>query len=233
VGLGCSAARQGTAFLALARRAAVLGAFLLLPVAAVTHAQPPAPTDATITFRKIFKSSYPEFVEIKLNESGAGTYDIRQLSDDPNPQPMEVDPAVAQKIFAFAAKLHDFDGLDLEMHRRIANLGQKTFQYQLGAVTHAVSFNYTQDSTANQLLDVFEGLARQQTDLSDLRRAMRYDRLGVNDVLLQVQKDYDRNLLIEPQKFLASLDQLAADDHFINIAREKAHDLAARIRASR
>jgi hypothetical protein len=232
VGLGCSAARRGTG-LALARRAAVLGAFLLLPVAAVAQAPPPAASGATITFRKVFKSSYPEFVEIKLNESGAGTYDIRQLSDDPSPQPMEVDPAVAQKIFAFATKLHDFEGIDLEMHRKIANLGQKTFQYQLGAVTHAVSFNYTQDSTASQLLDIFEGLARQQTDLSDLRRAMRYDRLGVNDVLLQVQKDYDRNLLIEPQKFLASLDQLAADDHFINIAREKAHDLAARIRASR
>jgi hypothetical protein len=233
VGLGCSAARQGRDFLALARRAAVLGAFLLLPVAALTHGLPPAATGATITFRKVFKSSYPEFVEIKINESGAGTYDIRQLSDDPSPQPMDVDPSVAQKIFALAAKLHDFDGLDLEMHRRIANLGQKTFQYQLGAVTHAVSFNYTQDSNADKLLDIFESLARQQNDLSDLRRAMRYDRLGVNDVLLQLQKDYDRDLLIEPQKFLASLDQLAADDHFINIAREKAHDLAARIRSSR
>lgn len=229
----CSAARQRTNFLALAQRAAVLGAFLLSPIAAVARTLPPAPSDATIIFRKIFKSSYPEFVEIKINESGRGTYDIRQLSDDPSPQPMEVDPSVVQKIFALAGKLHDFDGIDLEMHRRIANLGQKTFQYQLGAQSHAVNFNYTQDSNANQLLDIFESLARQQTDLADLRRAMRYDRLGVNDVLLQVQKDYDRNLLLEPQKFLASLDELAADEHFINIAREKAHDLAARIRASR
>lgn len=232
MGLGCSGTRQTTDFLALGRRAAVLGVFVLLLAAAVAHALPPA-SGATITFRKVFKSSYPEFVEIKVNESGAGTYDIRQLSDDPSPQPMEVDSSVAQKIFTLAAKLHDFDGIDLEMHRRIANLGQKTFQYQLGAVTHSVTFNYTQDPNANQLLDIFEGLSRQQSDLSDLRRAMRYDRLGVNDVLIQVQKDYDRNLLIEPQKFLASLDQLAADEHFINIAREKAHDLAARIRASR
>jgi hypothetical protein len=194
---------------------------------------PAAPSGATITFRKIFKSSYPEFVEIKVTDSGTGTYDIRQLSDDPSPQPMQVDPAIIQKIFGLAAKLRDFDGIDLEMHRRIANLGQKTFQYQLGAVTHTVSFNYTQDANANQLLNIFESLARQQSDLSDLRRAMRYDRLGVNDVLLQIEKDYDSNLLIEPHGFLASLDQLAADDHFINIAREKAHDLAARIRSSR
>ncbi len=231
--LGSSAARRGTNFLALVRSAAILGAFLLLPAAAMARTLPAAPSGATITFRKIFKSSYPEFVEIKVTESGAGTYDIRQLSDDPSPQPMEVDPSVVQKIFALAGKLHNFDGIDLEMHRRIANLGQKTFQYQLGAETQAVSFNYTQNPNASQLLDIFESLARQQSDLSDLRRTMRYDRLGVNDVLLQLQKDYDRNLLIEPQKFLASLDELAADDHFINIAREKAHDLAARIRSSR
>ncbi len=234
MGLGSSAARQGTNFLALARRAATVGVFLFLPVASFARSLPAAPADgATITFRKVFKSSYPEFVEIKIAESGTGTYDIRQLTDDPSPQPMEVEPSVVQKIFSLAGKLHDFDGIQLEMHRRIANLGQKTFQYQDGSVTHAVSFNYTQDSNANKLLDIFESLARQQNDLSDLRRAMRYDRLGVNDVLLQVQKDYDRNLLIEPQKFLASLDQLAADEHFINIAREKAHDLATRIRSSR
>jgi hypothetical protein len=233
VGLGSSAARQGIDSRMLALRAAALVAFLLLLVTFSVSGLHAAPSGATITFRKIFKSSYPEFVEIKVTESGAGTYDIRQLSDDPSPQPMELDPSVVQKIFGLAGKLRDFDGIQLEMHRRIANLGQKTFQYQLGAVTHSVNFNYTQNPTANQLLDIFESLARQQSDLADLRRAMQYDRLGVNDVLLQVQKDYDRNLLIEPQKFLASLDQVAADDRFINIAREKAHDLATRIRSSR
>ena len=179
--LGSSAARRETNFLAHVRSAAILGAFLLLPAAATARTLPAAPSGATITFRKIFKSSYPEFVEIKVTESGAGTYDIRQLSDDPSSQPMKVDSSLVQKIFALAAKLHDFDGIDLEMHRRIANLGQKTFQYQLGAETHTVSFNYTQNPNASQLLDIFESLARQQTDLSDLRRAMRYDRLGVNE----------------------------------------------------
>ena len=29
---------------------------------------------ATITFRKVFKMSYPEFVEIKLDERGAGPF---------------------------------------------------------------------------------------------------------------------------------------------------------------
>ncbi|HKN60051.1 MAG TPA: hypothetical protein VJW93_02660, partial [Candidatus Acidoferrales bacterium] len=45
---------------------------------------------ATITFRKVFKSSYPEFVEIKVSDAGAGTCDIRQLDEDPNPRPLDV-----------------------------------------------------------------------------------------------------------------------------------------------
>jgi hypothetical protein len=117
------------------------------------------------------------------------------------------------------------------MHRRIANLGQKTFRYQRGAESHSVTFNYTLDQSATQLLNIFESLARQQTDLSDLQRTMRYDRLGVNDVLGQIEKDYNLKLLPQPEQFLPSLDQLAADNHFIDIARERARTLAGRIRA--
>ena len=92
--------------------------------------------NATVTFRKIFKSSYPEFVEIKVNQSGAGTYDIRQLNEESNPRAMQIDAPLVQSIFDIAARLHNFDGLDLEMHRRIANLGEKTFVFDRGAESH-------------------------------------------------------------------------------------------------
>jgi len=62
---------------------------------------------------------------------------------------------------------------------------------------------------------------------------MRYDRLGVNDVLRQVEKDYNQKLLLQPEQFLPWLDQLAADNHFIDIARERARTLAGRIRTGR
>jgi hypothetical protein len=209
--------------------ALVLAAFAIAPPAA---AQASAEA-ATVTFRKVFKTSYPEYVEIKVSEAGSATYDIRQLTDDPSPQTSEVAAPIVKSIFELAAKLHNFEGVDLEMHRRIANLGQKTFRYQRGAESHSVTFNYTLDQSAAQLLSIFESLARQQTDVSDLQRTMRYDRLGVNDVLGQVEKDYDKKLLPQPEQLLPSLDQLAADNHFIDIARERARTLASRIRSSR
>jgi hypothetical protein len=189
-------------------------------------------SDATITFRKVFKSSYPEFVEIKVKQNGMGTYDIRQLDDDASPQPLEISASLAQKIFDLAGKLHDFQGVDLEVHRRLANLGEKTFRYEQGGESHETTFNYTLDTTAAQLLSVFEGLSRQESDLSDLRRTMRYDRLGVNDVVLQIQADYDNKQLPEPEGFLDLLDQVAADQKFIDIARDRARTLAGRIRNS-
>jgi hypothetical protein len=191
-----------------------------------------APDAPTITYRKIFKTSFPEFVEIKLNQQGVGTADLRQLDEDASPQPFEIGAPLAQRIFALAAKLHNFQGVDLEVHRRLANLGEKTFTYQSGAETHETKFNYTLDDSAAQLVNIFEGLARQTTDLSDLVRTMRYDHLGVNDVLQTIEADFDHKLLPEPERLLPVLDQLGADDKFIDIARQKARALATRIRSA-
>jgi hypothetical protein len=186
---------------------------------------------AEITFRKVFKTSYPEFVEIKINQAGSGTYDIRQLDEDANPQPFAVSASLAQRIFALAAKLNNFQSVDLEVHRRLANLGAKTLLYEKGAEKHEADFNYTLDDTATQLVNIFEGLARQTTDLSDLVRTMRYDHLGVNDVMQQIERDYNNKLLPEPERLLPTLDQLAADEKFIDIARTRARNLATRIRS--
>jgi hypothetical protein len=205
---------------------------LFVLLAPCVEGKPHPPGDATITFRKVFKSSYPEFVEIRISQSGSGTFDIRQLDDDASPQPFEVGAPLVQKIFDLADKLHDFQGVDLEVHRRLANLGDKTFRYEKGGETHETTFNYTLDTTASQLLAIFESLTRQETDLADLQRAMRYDRLGVNDVVLQIQADYDNKQLPEPDRFLSLLDQLAADQKFIDIARDRARTLAGRIRTS-
>ena len=192
-----------------------------------------APADSpTIIYRKIFKSSYPEYVQIKVSQNGAATYDIRQLDEESEPVSFEINPPLVQRIFELASKLHNFQGVDLDIHRRIANLGEKTFQYTKGAESHEVKFNYTLDDSATQLLNIFEGLARQESDLSNLQRVMRYDHLGVNDALVQIETDYNSKTFPEPERLLGALDQVSADDKFIDIARQRARTLASRIRNS-
>jgi len=187
---------------------------------------------ATITFRRVFQGSSPEFIEIKVSEAGAATYDIRQMSEDSDPQKFDVGPAVRSKIFQLAMELHNFEGADLDVHRRIAYLGEKTFRYEKGSEVHETKFNYTIDHTASQLLVVFDGLSQQQQDLVNLEQRLKYDRLGVNDALRQFEDDLGRRTLPEPERLLGVLDRVAADARVVDVARQRARALAERIRAS-
>jgi hypothetical protein len=219
---------------ALRKIASMRPGVLLLILLSVASALAGAPADGpTIIYRKVFKSSYPEYVQIKVSQNGAATYDIRQIDEESDPVAFEINPPLVQRIFDLASKLHNFQGVDLDIHRRIANLGEKTFVYTKGAESHEVKFNYTLDDSATQLLNIFEGLARQESDLSNLQRVMRYDRLGVNDALIQIEADYNSKTLPEPERLLGALDQVSADDKFIDIARQRARTLASRIRNSR
>lgn len=187
---------------------------------------------ATITYRRVFKGSSPEFIEIKLSEDGTASYDIRQSSEDADPQPFQVGAPVQARIFALAAELHNFDAVDLDVHRRVADLGQKTLRYEKDGQVHETQFNYTINHSATRLQTIFEGLAQQLEDRDLLQRRLRYDRLGVNDALAQFELHLSQRILPEPERLLPVLDSIASDSKLVDVARERARALAERIRAS-
>jgi len=205
---------------------------LLMVALFAPAALPAAPAGAAVfTYRRIFKSSTPEFIEIKIHEDAdVATYEIRQLDEDPGTVPFEVSQALRGKIFGLIAQLHYFKGLDLDVHRKIANLGEKTFRWERGSDANEVKFNYTINTEAAQLLQICEGLARQQELVDLLQRRMKYDRLGVNDALLQLETDVSKGVLPEPQRVLPLLDQISGDYRFVEIARQRARALAEKIR---
>jgi hypothetical protein len=208
-----------------AHRAFLVSLLLLLMPQAGLSAE-----TAEITYRRVFPSSVPEFIEIKIPEHGDCRFDIRQLDEDADPQPFQVGEPLRAKVFELAGQLHYFRGLQLDVKRRIANLGQKTFRWQRGSDSHETTFNYTLNSTANQLLQIFEGLARQQEHLILLQRRMKYDRLGVNNALMQFEMDLNKRAIPEPQRLLPVLEQIANDPRVVDIARQRARSLAERIR---
>lgn len=202
---------------------------LCFAIPCVVHAFPAG--SSVFTYRRIFKSSTPEFIEIKIREdSDTGSYEIRQLDEDPGATPFEISHSLRAKIFELSAQLNHFQGLDLDVHRKIANLGEKTFRWEQGSVAYEVKFNYTLNPVATQLLQICEGLARQQELADLLQRRMKYDRLGVNDALLELESDISKNVLPEPQRLLPLLDQISGDSRFLEIARQRARALAERVR---
>ena len=211
---------------------ALLGCEVGLAAAQARAAAASAPSAQTVkvTFRRVFQGSSPEYIELCIwDDAKTATYEIRQMEDDPGSAPFEVGEAVRSKIFGLAAQLHNFQGQDLDVHRKIANLGEKTFRWEQGGVSHETKFNYTLNPAAAQLLQIFEGLARQQEHYELLTRRMKYDRLGIYDALLQFESDLNRGLLPEPRRLVPLLEQIAGDPKFVDVARKRAQSLVGRI----
>jgi hypothetical protein len=192
---------------------------------------PASPSVPAITYEKTFKGSVPEYVEITVRRDGGGTWDIRQLDENAAPQMLTVSAPLTAEIFRLAGQLHDFAGIDLDAQRRIAYLGKKTFRYEQGPNKQEVTYNYTLNEDAAELQRIFEGLGREEGDIQDLRRVMRYDRLGVSDVLLRIESDVNANAIPAPENLTPVLDEISSDQRYMEIARQRAQSLSQRLRA--
>lgn len=178
-------------------------------------------------YSKYFKGSVPEFVSISVERDGQATY--QEAKDDDNPIHIQLDSATAQELFDLTDKLDRFQH-PLESGLKIANLGVKTFRFEDGTERHEVQFNYSEDANAQALLDRFERINETEQHFVNLDRTAHFEKLGVNDVLLQMQATWERNRLVAPQQFLPLLDRIANNESYLHISRERAAAIAEAIR---
>ena len=76
------------------------------------------------------------------------------------------------------------------------------------------------------LLDLFERISETEQKFIELDRAVHFDKLGVNQAVLQVEVTYERKRLVAPQQFLPLLDRIAKNESYLHMARERAASLA-------
>jgi len=196
-------------------------AVLFLLSAGVASAAP------RLFYSKYFKGSVPEFVAITVDRNGQVVY--QEAKDDENPIKLQMPEVNVQTMFDLAGKLDHFQH-PLESGLKVANMGLKTFRFEDGDEKHEIQFNYSLDVNAQTLLDCFEQITETEQHFADLDRTVHYDRLGVNDVLLQLQVTYEHQRLVAPEQFLPLLDRVVKNDSYMHIARERASALAEAIR---
>ena len=182
-----------------------------------------------IVFSKSFPGSKPEFVQITLERSGQARY--QDSPQDEQPLLFRLTELEVNEIFALADKLDRFNR-PLESNLKIAFMGTKTFSYVEGGKKTEAKFNYSLDLDAQAILDWFERMSESEMHRINLERTARFDRLGVNQVLLQLEAAWDRKRILAVDQFLPMLDRVAKNDVYLNIARERAAALAEVFRAA-
>ncbi len=178
-------------------------------------------------YSKYFKGSVPEYVAITVDPDGQVIY--QEAQDDNNPIKIQLDRATTQEMFKLTEKLDHFQR-PLESGLKIANLGLKTFRFDEGAEHHEIQFNYSEDMSAQTLLDDFERITETEQHFANLDRTAHFEKLGVNEVLIRMQISWDRNRLVAPDQFLPLLDRIANNESYLHISRERAASIADAIR---
>jgi hypothetical protein len=201
--------------------AAAVGFLFAAPVFAADHSP-------RIVYTKSFPGSMPAYVEIGIERSGDATY--KEAADD-DPETFKLDAQSTAEIFTLADRLGHFK-TPLESGLKVANMGAKTFRWEDGDQKSEVKFNYSLDENAKTLHDWFERITESERLLAVLRRAVRHDRLGVNDAILGVQASWVRKRLAAPEQFLPLLEEVAGNEAYIHMARERAAELVDAIRAA-
>jgi len=215
----------------LSRRIRVLLPFLSLVLAAGSHPAAMFPqgagVPAKLIYSRTFKGSTPEYIAIRLDATGSGTYEGRKLDESQaqGPRPFQLSSGTTERIFALAGQLHDFRGIQLESHKKVANLGEKTFTYEQGGALNRVAFNYTENRTARDLVDVFEAIGMVEQHVAALEFEMKYDPLNLSQELLQIQAELKDKTLTDLQMLVPTLEKIAHGSRFLHLAQSRAQEI--------
>jgi len=195
---------------------------------ALTAAAAMAQSGPRVVYSKSFPGSTPPFVSITVERSGQASYN--ETKDPDNAETLRLEADTVGAIFDLADKLDHFKR-PLESGLKVANMGEKTYRWENGGEVHETKFNFAQDESARSLQDWFERITESERVYLELNRVLKHDRLGVNNAVLQIQTLWDQKRLVGTPQLLPLLDRVAKNEALINMARDRASNIAGAIRA--
>jgi hypothetical protein len=194
---------------------------LLLALALTASAQ-------LIVYTKVFPGSNPAYAKITITKAGALTYQEEPI--EPEPSEVQLDAPTTAAIFDLAAKLDHFK-TKLESGLKVARTGDKTYRWEEGGSSIETKYNHTNDETARALQDWFERISETQRILADLERTYKYDRLGVNEMVVRLDTAWQLKRVVAPEQFIPILDRITKNESLLNMARDRAADLSDAFKA--
>ena len=182
-----------------------------------------------IFFEREFPGAVPEYFKIELTRSGSAVY----LERDQDPVELNVGEIEAEDVFKRAADL-DFFREPLASRRKVASTGRKMLRYESdGVVVGVAEFDYSESGTAREVAVWFVRLAGTQQHLQELNRVYRFDRLGVNKALVNLEEAFERDRIVAPELLEPILDKIVRQPRIVHLARARAEGLLERIRVDR
>ena len=179
----------------------------------------------SIRFERHFPGAVPERFEVTLTEDGTAVY----AEPGEEPEELEVGGEEAAAVFERARSLEYF-AKPLASGRKVASTGRKVLRYEsAGQLRGEAVFDYSEESLARETASWFVKLAETLQHRRALERAYRFDRLGVNHALVNLEQAFERNRIVAPRLLEAVLERIAAQPRIVHLARARSKGLLERI----
>ena len=214
-------------------RFALAAILLFLPASSASAQQAAAPTSdqASVWFNFQWDIGIPwQSYSFQVQADGKvhfnGTPNPARGGDtDPVQQDFMMSEVNRQKIFEAARRLNYFQG-DLDSHlKRIAQTGTKTLRYKSAQIQGSSTYNYSQNPDVQQLTQLFLGLANTLDFGRKLAWNYRFDKLGMNQTLTELQELQASHQVEELSVIEPILRKIANDPNLMHISRESAAHL--------
>ena len=215
----------------------IIGPFIgfLILTSSISGSHAAAQENPSLKFfwRKALNRGPTEFNSVELDGTGKGKFQFKERNSDSVVIDLVLQPATVNTLLNLFIQA-DFlnEGKDFVSTRKVADMGMKTIQFEMGSRKREVSFNYTEDRGAQQIVNFFENLSLQEKTLFEIDLALKYDRLGIPKQLDELAKSMKANRIVAPERFASVLDRIYQDDSIINYARVEARKLLAEMQKS-
>lgn len=202
-------------------------ALTLSGLSAIARGQAGEP--ALLTFIKKFPGSQPEYIHVQVKENGEAVYQGGTIAEPDEPESFQLSDKTTAELFRLAAELEYFRGLTLDVSKRVARMGEKTFAYEKGADRWEVKFNFTNNESGQNLQQLFENIALGRHLMWELGHRARFDRLGAPQVLQQFDAALTDGKLVDEEEFVPVLNRISNNARLMRLARNHARRLIDRI----
>ena len=187
-----------------------------------------APVIPTVTFVRDWPAAHPQHLSITVDSAGRAAYtavDDTTQEGEPYLSKFTVSRRLRERIFADAKSLNYFQGqFDFTGHK-IASTGAKTLSYADPERHFQTTYNWSENSELMALTGLFLGISNTLEGGRRLEYLHRFDRLGLNGELKDLEALAKEHSLPEVHLIEPVLRQIADDPAVMELARGRARHL--------
>jgi hypothetical protein len=174
---------------------------------------------------------YVKHIVLQHDASGRGTVTFERLNEDtPVTEPIELSPAALGRITSAWQALNFLDSNDdYQSSKQFPHLGTMRISMQRGERKRVAEFNWTNNSSAEALVNEYRKAADQAILIFDIGIARENQPLNAPKLMEMMESLLKRNGLSDPRQLLSLLQDLSTDEHVPLIARNHALRLIKQI----